>query len=295
MTITRSTINPAYVDGVRSSASRGQESVPAVASKFFDRRESKGQSEYYSLATGLGYAQDKMEAQPVFEDQPIQDGQKTIVNKTVALQYVISQEALDDARLDEIKSRALNLGMSSQETFERDHMLFISNAFTGSTAQDEASIIGAHNLPGGGTYSNELAAAALSNTSLEALIVNASKTLRRAGMPVNNLPKMLLVPSALGPLAQRLLESNQVAGGNNNDINILKSRIPQGYVASPYLTSDTAYFLRNSTEGLISQIRDGFSVTNEDIPGNLSRRFVAKQRYGIGCADWRSICGSLGA
>ena len=84
----------------------------------------------------------------------------------------------------------------------------------------------------------------------------------------------------------------------NNAVNAVNSMgsVRNGWITTPYLTSDTAWFIKtNADEGLCSFERRAMAFGEDDSFTTGNKRFKATQRYAKGWTDPRGIYGSAGA
>ena len=93
------------------------------------------------------------------------------------------------------------------------------------------------------TPSNHTASAALSHATIETGLILAEKTsaLDERGQQIYNPMDTLLVPTALGFTARRILGSELQAGTAQNDVNALRGRL--NVVESPRLVDTDSWFL----------------------------------------------------
>ena len=74
--------------------------------------------------------------------------------------------------------------------------------------------------------------------------------LDEAGNLIQLTPDTLIVPPALEHVAKAIINSTQVAGSNNNDVNTLKGAMKiqvMDYLGKAAGGSDTAWFIQDST------------------------------------------------
>ena len=111
-------------------------------------------------------------------------------------------------------------------------------------------------------------------------------------------PSKLVIPPALEYTAKALLNSTQLPGSANNDVNTIKGALEivvLDYLGAVAGGSDTAWYILDSNQHELNffwRIKPEFKW-DEDFD-----TFVAKyrgyMRYSYGVSDWRGIVGSTG-
>jgi hypothetical protein len=225
--------------------------------------------------------------------RPKQGANKTLNIKKFGLAMTISEEAVEDGKIDLVAESIKRLGRSARESQEIDGMNVLNLGFTSQTTNDGLSLFNtAHTLPSGGTFSNRAAqAAALSSSSLEAALQDFEKNfVGDSGIFYNIRPKCLLTSVKNKRLAKELLgselkpetETNSTTGITN--INNYNSYSEEGLQAmsSVHLTDDDAWFLLAEAEdtGLVVVTRKPIetSAAGKDL-GFMSDTMVYKIKY----------------
>lgn len=149
-----------------------------------------------------------------------------------------------------------------------------------------------------GTQSNLLSvAAALSQTSLEQMLIQIRQAQDANGKRIRLTPKKLVVSPANVFQAEVLLKSVLRAGTADNDINPVKSMglLSGGQANLSRLTSTTAWFVQtDAPEGLKLAKRRGLEKSMEGDFETDSMRYKATERYVFGWTDWRGAYGTPG-
>ena len=118
------------------------------------------------------------------------------------------------------------------------------------------------------------------------------------GRPLNINPTTLVVPPALEDTARALLSMERLEDGKNNPY-----RNTAELVVSPWLTSDTAWFLldtRQPVKPLIYQERKApvfvqqTEMNNDDVFNRRAFKYGAEARAAAGYAFWQLAYGSTG-
>lgn len=157
-----------------------------------------------------------------------------------------------------------------------------------------ALLSSAHPLANGSTVSNVLTnSAPLSPASIASLKALIRATKAENGEPMlfdNNFA--LVVPTTLEDLALRITGSDKIQGSNNNDVNTASGI---EVIVSPFLTSETAYYLVNkSSNGLLQLIEKAPSLKQEMDYKTDSLENIVNTRFATGYRDWRGVAGSKG-
>lgn len=189
------------------------------------------------------------EGQDYSFEAPAQGAAKTLKPVKFGLGVSISEEAAEDGKFDEISDLIKKLAKSARESQEIQAMNIFNNGFSTETTSDGVALFSAsHTLPSGGTYSNLLAAADLSDTSLEDMLVNFETAfVGDSGIIYVVKPRNLVVHPDNKRLAMELIGSDLRLGNTateqyKNNMNSLREdglRV----VSSPHLTDLDAWFL----------------------------------------------------
>lgn len=191
--------------------------------------------------------------------------------RVYGLAFALTQVLVEDGdhiHLGKVYSE--HLGQSALETQETLCSLILDRAYNASFPGGDGVSLGSSAHPiVGGTFSNILAsAAALSQTSLEQMLIQIrGQAVDNNGKKIRVNPVKLVVQPANVFQSEVLVKSVLRAGTANNDINPIKSM--------GLLTSDTAVISRQTSAtqwGIKTDVRKGLSV--------LTRRAVTKSMEG---------------
>jgi len=156
----------------------------------------------------------------------------------------------------------------------------------------------AHPIANGQTFSNELStAAALSQTSLEQILIQIRQAVDNNGKKIRLEPKKLVVSPSNYFQAEVLMKSALRTGTNNNDINPLVSTnvLSGGQANLSRLTSTTAWWVQtDAPEGLKLLMRRKLEKSMEGDFETDSMRYKATERYIFGWTDPRGVYGTTG-
>jgi hypothetical protein len=153
----------------------------------------------------------------------------------------------------------------------------------------------AHPLLRGGTASNLLDAAALSDSSLKlAIAAMKTQTLTQEGFKMQANAKQLIVHPDNEFNALTILNSALQAGTANNDKNVIKNRL--SCVVMDYLDDSDAWFLRDprlSETNFFWRVKPEFKAT--EVFDNMVAKYRGYARFSVGYSDWRGWMGNPGA
>jgi hypothetical protein len=157
----------------------------------------------------------------------------------------------------------------------------------------------AHPLVSGGTNSNIPATPAdLSETSLEAAVIQIAGWTDERGLLIAAKPRKLVVAPSNMFVATRILETELRVGTADNDINALKSNgsIPEGYTVNHFLTDPDAWFLTTDVpNGLKHFVRTPMATSMDGDFDTGNVRYKARERYSFGWSDPLGVYGSIGS
>ena len=242
----RSTFAKSVVPGLFAFMDSAYTEREAFWDKLCTVKSSKRAYEESAYYAGLGLYPEKPEGEGIAYDEFIQGPTKRWNHRTYGLGVRISEEMIEDSLYPDVPTEmgqmTKELGRSARETME----VLVHDIYNGTskTAGDGVAIFStSHKKLGGGTWSNQAAAAAdLSATSLRSMITAMETTTDDRGRIQIVKPKTLLVPPALEWTARELLNSTYDPETANNSINPLQTRGLQ-LIVDPYLTDPAALFL----------------------------------------------------
>ena len=191
-----------------------------------------------------------------------------------------------------------DMAKTGRVTQDQNAFAVFRGAFTTTLTADGNALCSTHTLISGGTSTNGYSGAstALSDTSLYTAMVYLRQQVNQAGIPLGNVPKVLLVPSALYKLALQLTDSALVADSANNAINVYRSTYGFKVTTSIWLDaanggSDTAWFLMAQNHGVRRLVRQGIETAFRDwsysdnrtyfYQGNFRETYFAQDYAGI--------------
>ena len=277
------------------------DSYPPEYSAVFSSNTSNKAFEEDVLLQGFGNAPTKNEGSAISYDDAGQQWTARYQHETIALAFAISEEAEEDGQYGSIASRytkALARSMASTKELKAANVLNFSQT-AGYTGGDGVTLLSASHPTRSGNQSNVLGTAAdLSETSLEAVLINIADMKDDRGLRVAAQGQTLVIPTAYTFTANRILQSDLQNDTANNAINAIKNNgyLPGGSHVMRRLTDSDAWFVTTDVpDGLKmfqrSPMKKGMEGDFET--GNV--RYKVRERYSFGFTDWRGVFGSEGA
>ena len=220
--------------------------------------------------------------------------------KVYGLAFALTKVLVEDG--DHIRigqTYAKHLAQSLIETKETLAANILNRAFNGSyVGGDGVSLISASHPIVSGVFSNQLTtAAALSQTSLEQLLIQIRNAVDNNGKRIRLTPKQIVTGPSNVFQAEVLLKSVLRAGTADNDINPVKSMglLADGQANLSRITSTTSWFVQtDAPEGLKLLMRRPLEKSMEGDFETDSMRYKATERYVLGWTDPRGIFGTAG-
>lgn len=224
------------------------------------------------------------------------------VYQVYGLAFALTKVLVEDG--DHIKIGTIyaeHLGQSMIETKETLCANVLNFSFTSSvTGGDGVSLINtAHPLaPPAGSFSNQLTtAAALSQTSLEQMLIQIRNAVDNNGKRIRLNPLQIVTGPNNVFQAEVLLRSPLRAGTANNDINPVKSMglLSKGQANITRVTSSTAWWIQTDVkQGLKLAMRRSLEKSMEGDFETDSMRYKATERYIPSWTDPRCLYGTPG-
>ena len=268
----------------------------------FEDESSDRSFEEETKLSGFGAAPVKDEGSAIAYDNAQEAWTARYAHETIAMGFSLTEEAVEDNLYGSLSSRYTKaLARAMAYTKQVKGAAILNNAFAaGTTYGDGVSLCNtSHPLVSGGINSNMLATPAdLSETSLEASVIQIGAWTDERGLLIASRPKKLVIPSALQFVATRILETELRVSTADNDINAMRTNgaIPEGYGINHYLTEPAAWFLTTDIpNGLKHFTRTAMSTTMDGDFDTGNARYKARERYSFGVSDPLAIFGSAGA
>jgi len=226
---------------------------------------------------------------------------KQYIYRQYGLAFAMTKILIEDGdhvRIGQIYSR--HLAQSMVETKEVLTANVLNRAFNGSYVGGDgvALCVSTHPMVSG-TWSNLLTtAAALSQTSVEQMLVQIYSATDNSGKLIHLDPEKLIVAPANAFQGETILKSVLRTGTANNDVNPIISRgmLKGGCKVVTRLTSNTAWFVKmgNVQAGLKLMTRRKLTKSMEGDFETDSMRYKTTERYREGWTDPRDVFGTPG-
>ena len=240
---------------------------------------------------GMGSAPEMPDGTPVTYQAGGVLFNKRYLYKVYGLAYALTQVLVEDGDHIRIgKTYAEHLAQSLIETKElkcANILNFAFNAAAQFQTGDGVALASASHPVIGGTYSNLATSAALSQTSLEQMIIQIRNATDANGKKIRLMPKTLVVAPGNEMQAEVLLNSVLRTGTNNNDINPVKSMgLLKEVAVISRLTSPNAWFITtDAPKGLQILMRRKLTKSMEGDFETDSMRYKATERYETGVTN----------
>ena len=220
--------------------------------------------------------------------------------KVYGLAFALTKVLVEDG--DHIRigqTYAKHLAQSLIETKETLAANILNRAFNGAyLGGDGVSLVSTAHPIVSGTFSNQLTtAAALSQTSLEQILVQIRNAVDNNGKRIRLVPKKIVSGPSNVFQAEVLLKSVLRTGTADNDINPVKSMglLAEGQGNLSRITSTTAWWVQtDAPDGLKLLMRRGLEKSMEGDFETDSMRYKATERYTLGWTDPRGVYGTAG-
>lgn len=218
------------------------------------------------------------------------------------LAFALTQVLVEDGdhiRIGQVYAK--HLGQSLVETKETLTANILNRAFNASYVGGDGVALVATNHPiagGSGTFSNQLTtAAALSQTSLEQMLIQVRQAVDNNGKKIRLLPRAITCAPGNVFQAETILKSALRTGTANNDVNpiVTMKLLNEGQYNMSRLTSATAWWVNtDAPEGLKVMMRRGIKRSMEGDFETDTMRYKATERYIPGFTDPRCVFGTPG-
>jgi hypothetical protein len=250
---------------------------------------------------GFGAAPQLPDGMPVTYQQGGVLFSKRYEYNVYGLAYALTKVLVEDGDHIRIGSTyAKHLAQSLIDTQETLCANVLNRAFNSSYLGGDGVCLSSASHPiVGGSFSNVLATpAALSQTSLEQVLIQIRKAVDNNGKKIRLEPKQLIISPDNIFQAEVLLKSVLRAGTSNNDINPVKSlgQLNDSAATLSRLTSTTAWWVQtNAPEGLKWMTRRKLEKSMEGDFETDSIRYKSTFRGKEGWTDPRAAFGTAGA
>ena len=305
MAINRASISKELLPGLNAVFGMEYGEVNNEHEPLYDIENSDRAFEEEVLFTGFGTAPTKGEGAAVSYDDAQESYTARYTAETVALAFAVTEEAMEDNLYDTFaKLRARGLARAMANTKQVKAANIFTNGFTDIIGDGAAFFSAAHPTISDGNQSNLLAAADLTEATLETALTSIQKLKDDRGILIGGSAVSLHVPVDSWAIADRILSSpgntqTSAAGANPNTNAINATRhmgmIPEGYFINRRFTDVDSYFIKTDVpNGAKMFVRSPLQTKMEPDFDTGNLRFKARERYSFGVSDWRGYFGSAG-
>ena len=305
MAINRASISKELLPGLNAVFGMEYGEVNNEHEPLYDVENSDRAFEEEVLFTGFGTAPTKGEGAAVSYDDAQESYTARYTAETVALAFAVTEEAMEDNLYDTFaKLRARGLARAMANTKQVKAANIFTNGFTDTIGDGAAFFSAAHPTISDGNQSNLLAAADLTEATLETALTSIQKLKDDRGILIGGSAVSLHVPVDSWAIADRILSSPgntqtsaAQANPNTNAINATRhmGMIPEGYFINRRFTDVDSYFIKTDVpNGAKMFVRSPLQTKMEPDFDTGNLRFKARERYSFGVSDWRGYFGSAG-
>ena len=300
--LTRAQFAKQLIPGLNAIFGTAYKSIDNEHTPLFDVEKSDRSFEEEVLMTGFGTAPVKTEGDQVFFDTASEAWTSRYTHETVAMAFAITEEAIEDnlyGTTGKMKANAMGRAMANAKQVKAANVynngFSTSSLYAGGDGQPLFSA--SHPTLAAGTQSNRVSTD-LSETALEAALINISLTKDDRGLLIGARAVSLHIPPQLQFVAHRILFSDLRVGTADNDTNALKDMglFSKGYTVNHRFTDPNAWFIRTDVPNGTKMFVRAPLATKDDVDfltGNM--RYKARERYSFGWSDWRQWYGSSGS
>jgi len=246
---------------------------------------------------GFGTLQPKVEGGPFVYQDAVQGEAKRYTWTTYALGFRITMEMMEDDLYGIMGNRMSKaLGRSARNNAEIVMHAPFNNAFDTAYSGfvSGESLCGDHTALRGAVQRNRPTTDAdLDLISLQAAVEHFHNLDDESGIPAMFIPSRVIHGVSNHWIANQILKTTQLPGGNQNDINQLSKEGLNPHL-SHYLVDDDSWFVQCANHGVNYWERRPFTFGNSDDFETGDAKFKGTRRNGSGYSDWRGIYGSSG-
>ena len=223
----------------------------------------------------------------------------------------VSKNLFDDDMHGEWQSQVSELAIMARRTQDYNAFKIFRGAFSTTLSADGSVLIGSHTLLGGGTTNNEIVSAdvgaatsALTTSSFNTAMRRLAEMKSQAGVPLQAVGDVLLVPPALYVTARQIAVSALVPENGNNAVNIFTVDYGVKVFQSVFLGtsfdgsgSDTAWFVMDSSRHAVRRfVRQGIVTSLRDwtMSNNRTYFYQANFREEVYAPDYVGLVGAKG-
>lgn len=295
MPATRGQFSQLLAPGLFSVIYEDLEMHPEEYTQFFNVYPTTKSYEEDQLVAGLGAVPPKPEGTPIAYDNGIQGGSIRYQPVSYGLGFQITREMWDDDQYGIMRKISQDFAGSIRQTIETTAIAVLVNSFTTQKTVDGATLIGTHNLLGGGTYSNASATnMAFSVSGIQEQLLIFEKMVNERGLIKRATPENVIIPVDLQFKAQEVLHSAYKPYTGTNEVNSVQGRLSP--MTDHYFVSTTAWWVTGSKQNqtLKAFWRTQPEFDSQDDFNTKGSSFSTFFRFVAGVTYWHGITGSPG-
>lgn len=286
--------------GVNETWGQSYKDWPRKYAELFDVSTSDMNYEEDVEVPGLGLAPVKPQGSAILYDTTQQGTKSRYQHVAYALGFIVThEEIMDNLYIKNGILKTKMLARSMKQTVEHVAANVYNRGFNSSfTGGDGQPLFSASHPTPSGLQSNLLAAADLSEASVEDAVTQIMNMVDARGLKVSALPKSLHVATANWAEATRIVKSILTPDSANNAVNALRSEgyFQDGAKINPYFTDADAWFVRTDIEdGMRFFWREEAEFAQDGDFDTSNLKYKAYQRFSAGWSDFRGAYGSAGA
>jgi phage major head subunit gpT-like protein len=223
----------------------------------------------------------------------------SVTNQKWELTYSVQRDALDDDQSGAVGMLMSRVRSGGGKFLRHKDKLVFTVLKANATCLDGVALFnGSHPVnpkdAGAGTFDNDIGTTALTANNAAAVRASMMELKGPDGDPINENPRLIIVPPALELTARKIAEADEIVfSGNANESNVFKGQydvivVPQ-LAASFASGSDTTWYMADVSDaedrGLIMQEREAveitslFSLTDPQVFTRDEYQWGARARY----------------
>jgi phage major head subunit gpT-like protein len=199
----------------------------------------------------------------------------SVTNQKWELTYAVQRDALDDDQSGAVAALMSRVRSGGGKFLRpKDKLVFAVLKDNGTCLDGTALFGGSHAVnpkdAAAGTFDNDIGSTALTANNAAATRAQMMELKGPDGDPINENPRLILVPPALELTGRKIAEADEIVfSGNANETNVYKGQydiivVPQ--LGAAFGGSDTTWFMADVTDpedrGLIMQEREAVEITS---------------------------------
>ncbi len=276
---------------------------PEEFSHIFTVLKSGEAVERFAKMTGMGLMTAFGETESVTYQDFREFWKQSITHTKYGTAVAVSMEALMDTHSGVIlKQKSAGLARSESMIKELLAANYIDNGHTTVNGGDGVPLFSAsHPRIDGGTVSNVIAGADMSEKALEDMIRACMNIVDEQGLALAVQPQKLFVARDNYAEAARILLSEGQVYTPDNTINVIKSQglLPGGYEVNHYFTDQNACLMTTNAvpaeQGLVHYVRLPLTLSADNVFDNDMAKFKAVTKFSFAHKDPLCVFGNPGS